>query len=133
MLPRLFLVILLGFPLLELLVSGIVAHYIGWWIVLWFVLATLLGMLLLRGRRFFLVGNLMAALQSGRSPMQALFASGRLMLAAILLIIPGVLSDLLALLILLWPGSRPHSPRSARTPDASQAAPGVIEGEFKRE
>ncbi len=133
MLPRLFLVILLGFPLLELLVSGIVAHYIGWWIVLWFVLATILGMLLLRGRRFFLVGNLMATLQSGRSPLQALFASGRLMLAAILLIIPGVLSDVLALLILLWPGRRRSSPRNTRTPEASSTSAAAIEGEFRRE
>lgn len=122
MLPRLFLVILLGFPLLELLVSSIVAYYIGWWLLLWFGVAALIGILLLRERQFFLVGNVMLALQRGESPLQALFASGRLMLAAVLLVLPGVLSDLLAVSILLWPRRR-----------LPPAANDVLEGEFKRE
>lgn len=123
MLPRLLLAILLGFPLLELLATLVLTHYIGWWILLWFALSALAGMLLLRGRRFFLVGNLMGALQRGGSPLQALFASGRLILAGILLIIPGVLSDVLALVILIWPARRAPP----------QPASDVIEGEFKRE
>ena len=101
MLPWLFFAILLGFPLLELWVAVLLAQKIGWWLLLWFIATTLLGVTLIREERFAVVGRVMGALQQGQDPFQAIFTSGRLMLAGLLLILPGVVSDGIALLILI--------------------------------
>ena len=124
MLPWLFFAILLGFPLLELWVAVLLAQKIGWWLLLWFIATTLLGVTLIREERFAIVGRVMGALQQGQDPFQAIFTSGRLMLAGLLFILPGVVSDVIALLILIWPR---REPRPAGKPTD------VIEGEYRRE
>ena len=125
MLPWLFFAILLGFPLLELGVALLLAQKIGWWLLLWFIATTLLGMTLMRGARFALVGSVMSALQQGQDPFRAIFSAGRYMLAGFLLILPGVISDVIALLILIWPRRVPRSTAKKRTD--------IIEGEYRRE
>jgi UPF0716 protein FxsA len=125
MLPWLFFAILLGFPLLELGVALLLAQKIGWWLLLWFIATTLLGMTLMRGARFALVGRVMGALQQGQDPFRAIFSAGRYILAGVLLILPGVISDVIALLILIWPRRAPKAPAKKRTD--------VIEGEYRRE
>ena len=124
MLPWLFFAILLGFPLLELWVAVLLAHKIGWWLLLWFISTTLLGVVLIREERFAVVGRVMGALQQGQDPFQAVLTSGRLMLAGLLLILPGVVSDVIGLLILIWP---------RRAPSAAIKRSDVIEGEYRRE
>ena len=124
MLPWLFFAILLGFPLLELWVAVLLAHKIGWWLLLWFISTTLLGVSLIREERFAVVGRVMGALQQGQDPFQAVLTSGRLMLAGLLLILPGVVSDVIGLLILIWP---------RRAPRATTKRTDVIEGEYRRE
>lgn len=127
MAPWLLLAILLGFPLLELWVAVLVAQKIGWWLLLWLIGAVLLGANLIRGQQFALIGNVMRAAQQGGDPFQAIFASGRILLAGLLLIFPGLVSDGLALLLLLiWP--RRRQPAAANPGDSD-----VIEGEFRRE
>lgn len=63
------------------------------------------------------------AAQQGGDPFQAIFASGRILLAGLLFIFPGV--DLMdwRFYYLIWP--RPHMPP---TPESD-----VIEGEYRRE
>lgn len=123
---RIFLIplILLGFPTLEVLVMVLVAQKIGWWLLVWLLVAFVAGLLLMREEQFAAQGRLIAALAAGRDPWQALLASGRVMLAGLLLAFPGLVSDLLAVGVLLWPQ------RKARAPGR---APDVIEGEFRRE
>lgn len=124
MLPWLFFAILLGFPLLELWVAVLLAQKIGWWLLLWFIATTLLGVILIREERFAVVWRVMGALQQGQDPFQAIFTSGRLMLAGLLFILPGAVSDVIALLILIWP---------RRTPRPTRKPTDVIEGEYRRE
>lgn len=123
---RIFLIplILLGFPTLEVLVMVLVAQKIGWWLLVWLLVAFVAGLLLMREEQFAAPGRLIAALAAGRDPWHALFASGRVMLAGLLLAFPGLVSDLLAVLVLLWPQRKTRAP--GRTLD-------VIEGEFRRE
>ncbi len=122
MTPWLLLAILLGFPLLELWVAVLVAQEIGWWLLLWLLGSTILGITLIRKQQFALLGHLMRATQQN-GDFQAIFASGRILLAGLLFIFPGIVSDGLALLILIWPRRR-----APQTPDSD-----VIEGEFRRE
>jgi UPF0716 protein FxsA len=123
MAPWLFLAILLGFPLLELWVAVLVAQKIGWWLLLWLIGSVIFGATLIREQQFALLGHVMRAAQQGGDPFQAIFASGRILLAGLLFIFPGVVSDGLALLLLIWP-----RPRVPPTPESN-----VIEGEYRRE
>lgn len=115
--------ILLGFPLLELWVAVLVAREIGWWLLVWLLADIAVGITLIREERFAVFGRVMSAMQQGGDPARAVLASGRLMLAGVLLILPGLISDAFAVLILIWPRRRvPTAPPSD-----------IIEGEFKRE
>ena len=123
MAPWLFLAILLGFPLLEFWVAVLVAQKIGWWLLVWLIGSVILGATLIREQQFALLGHVMRAAQQGGDPFQAIFASGRILLAGLLFIFPGVVSDGLALLLLIWP--RPQIPP---TPESD-----IIDGEYRRE
>jgi len=123
MIPWLFLAILLGFPLLELWAAVLVAQKIGWWLLAWLVGAAFIGVTLIREEQFAIVGRLMSAVQQGQDPFRAIFTSGRLMLAGLLLIFPGVISDLFALILLIWPRGKIKPVQQSD----------VIEGEFRRE
>lgn len=123
MAPWLFLAILLGFPLLEFWVAILVAQKIGWWLLVWLIGSVIFGATLIREQQFALLGHVMRAAQQGGDPFQAIFASGRILLAGLLFIFPGVVSDGLAFLLLIWP-----RPRVPVAPESD-----VIEGEFRRE
>lgn len=122
-LPRLFFLILLGFPIVELWVAVLVAQEIGWWLLLWLIVSALLGFKLIREQQFAVFGRVMGAFQRGEDPFPAIFTSGRMLLAGLLLIFPGVVSDGLALILMLWPGSRVQP----------MPASDIIEGEYRRE
>lgn len=120
--------ILLGFPLLEVLVLVRLGESLGWWVLAWVVLAACAGVALIKEARFALVARLAAGLAQGRFAIAALTDSARTVLAALFLIFPGVVSDLIALTLLLLPG-----PRVAVEAGARRAPQGtLIEGEFRR-
>jgi UPF0716 protein FxsA len=120
--------ILLGFPLLEAVVLVRLSETMGWWILAWVVLAAVAGMALIKEARFALVARLAAGLAHGRFSIVALTDSARTVLAGILLIFPGVVSDLIALTLLLLPGPRVVVESAARRPRRGA----FIEGEFRR-
>lgn len=124
----LLLAILLGFPVLEfgLLVRLTDAH--GWWVFAWVVLAACAGIALIKEARFALVARLAASLAQGRFSIAALVDSARTVIAGLFLIFPGVISDLIALTLLLLP-----SPRGLAEPAVVRAgSPNTLDGEFRR-
>ena len=124
----LLIVALLGFPLAEAMVLVRLSAVAGWWTLAWVVVAALAGVALIKEARFAMVARLAAGLAHGRFSIAALTDSARTVLAGLLLIFPGVISDLLALAVLLLP-----SPRVALEPAARRATHGtLIEGEFRR-
>jgi UPF0716 protein FxsA len=124
----LLIVALLGFPFLEAVVLVRLSQSLGWWVLAWMVLAALAGMALIKEARFAMVARLAAGLAQGRFPIVALTDSARTVLAGLLLIFPGVVSDLIALTLLLIPGPRVAAePKVRRTPHGT-----LIEGEFRR-
>ncbi len=114
---------LLGFPVLEMFLLAKIGHYIGWWLAVWLVLSVMIGMALIKEARFALVRELAAAINSGGSNLPALLGSGRILIAGFLFIFPGVISDFLALALILFPHDRVAPARANR----------VIDGEFRRE
>ena len=121
--------ILLGFPLLEALVLVRLADTLGWWVLAWVVLAACAGMALIKEARFAMLARLAAGLAHGRFSIVALTDSIRTVVAGFFLIFPGVVSDLLALTLLLWPGPRVVSEVASRR---TLARGTFIEGEFRR-
>src|SRR5512140_3685434 len=119
--------ILLGFPLLEAVVLVRLTQTLGWWMLVWVVLAACAGMALIKEARFALVARLAAGVAQGRFSITALTDSARTVLAGLLLIFPGVISDVIALMLLLLPSSRAMNEITRQPPER-----GFIEGEFRR-
>ena len=125
---RLFLfAILLGFPVLEAVVLVRLSQTLGWWVLAWMVLAAVAGMALIKEARLSLVARLAAGFAQGRFSIVALTDSARTVLAGFLLIYPGVVSDLIALTLLLLPG-----PRFVETTARRERRGTFIEGDFRR-
>lgn len=142
--PGWFVLLLLSFPVLEAIGIFWVANAIGAWVLLWLIAAAVAGVLLIRFERIAWGARLLFSLQSGAHPLAALFASGRMLLAGGLLVFPGFFSDVIALILLLMPGtwnrSRPGTPRAANDDGpappwgtGANATPETIDGEFRRE
>jgi UPF0716 protein FxsA len=97
------LLIVLAFPVIDVLATLRFARWTGVPVLAWMLVSTAAGLLLLRHERLGFRARTLAALRGDRPLMRGLFDSGRKVLAALLLILPGVLSDLIALLLLLLP------------------------------
>ena len=124
----LLMMILLGFPLLEVVVLVRLSETLGWWILAWVVLAACAGMALIKEARFAMLARLASGLAQGSFSIVALTDSARTVLAGLLLIFPGVVSDLIAITLLLLPRSRFIADSTARR----EAGGELIEGEFRR-
>lgn len=120
--------ILLGFPLLEAVVLVRLSETMGWWVLAWVVLAACAGVALIKEARFALVARLAAGVAQGRFAVAALTDSARTVLAGFFLIFPGVVSDLIALTLLLLPDTRGVPEAAVR----SRRHGTLIEGEFRR-
>jgi UPF0716 protein FxsA len=122
----LILAILLAFPVLEGWLLFRLGERFGWWVIVWLVLMVVCGAALIRMEKLVWALRIAGSLREQRSPIGALLASVRSVVAGLLLIFPGVITDVLAVLLLVWPLPK------GRPPDG-EAPPGVIEGEYRRE
>ena len=120
--------ILLGFPLLEAVVLVRLTETLGWWMLAWVVLAACAGIALIKEARFAMLARLAAGLAQGRFSIAAFTDSARTVVAGFLLVFPGVVSDLVALTLLLWPGPR----MVTETVSRRRSGATLIEGEFRR-
>ena len=120
----LIMLILLGFPALEIYVLAKLAGTVGWWLLPWLLSSAIVGGWLVREAGAMLPLRLLGALQSGHSLSFSLLIGFRTVLAGVLLIFPGVISDFLALILLLLPHPKVTLPTAANDD--------VIDGEWKR-
>ena len=128
--------ILLAFPFAELFLLIDLAHRYGWWLLLYLVVVGLLGLQLIKGEKLLLTVKMMQSVTSGGNPIKTILGSARNMVAGVLLIIPGVISDVIAVILLLIPiGSKANTvgatnqqqPQYQRQKAANDD---VIEGEY---
>lgn len=128
------LLILLAFPVLEIWLLVELGDRYGWWVLAYLLIVAVLGWRLILDERQLLAGRMMQTLSMGGTPARAMFMSIKNLVAGILLIIPGVVTDALAAILLLLPAAEPAaggaSPRYSRTAAANDD---IIEGEFRRE
>ena len=114
------LAILLALPIGDIYLSVRLTREFGPIVPVWLLLAAIVGIALLRSQRAALPARLLHGLTQGNQVGLALWATFREVIAALLLIFPGVVSDAIALGLLLMPPRR-------RIPDSS---PGVIDGDY---
>jgi UPF0716 protein FxsA len=97
------LLIVLSFPVLDVLATMRFARWTGIPTLAWLAASAVAGALLLRNERMSFRAKTLAALRGDQPLLRGLLDSGRRILAALLLILPGVISDVIALLLLLLP------------------------------
>jgi UPF0716 protein FxsA len=130
------LAILLAFPLADLYVTSRVARWAG--IPLWIFLSGsfLAGLLLLHNERIAFRTRTVAALHGEQSLLRGLLDSGRKVLAGFLLILPGLVTDVMALLLLALPLNIGRNfgpqPATAGRPSPSRGGYDAIDGEYRR-
>lgn len=95
--------IVLIFPILDVIATMRFARWTGIPMVALIVAPAIAGSLLLRHERIAFRAKTLAALRGDQPLLRGLLDSGRKVLAAILLIVPGIVSDLMALTLLLLP------------------------------
>ncbi|HEY2818005.1 MAG TPA: FxsA family protein [Casimicrobiaceae bacterium] len=126
------LAIVLVFPLVDIYVTARFARWSGIPLWVWLTASMIGGLWLMKNERLAFRSNVVAALHGEQSLLRELVDSGRKVLAGILLIVPGVLTDVLALLLLLLPINhgrlRPQPAAAGRGYSRGKA----IEGEYRR-
>ena len=140
--------ILLAFPFLEIFLLISLADEYGWWLLLYLIVIGFLGLQLIRGEKLLLTAKMMQSLTSGGNPVKTMLGSARNMVAGVLLIIPGIITDMIAVILLLIPIGKPNSnastnqqeqsinqpkyqqPDYQHQPNARAANDDVIEGEY---
>ncbi|MGD9806342.1 MAG: FxsA family protein [Hyphomicrobiaceae bacterium] len=154
------LIILIALPLIEIAVLIKAGQWVGFWPVLGVVIATfVLGSAILGRSGLSSAMKVREALARGEPPVGAMLDSAMVVVAAILLITPGLIADAIGLMLLIPPvrqvlahialrnaivvgtvktqrgrfdeDERPHPHSPDRPPGAGSDGP-VIEGEFER-
>ena len=125
--------ILLAFPLIELVGLIVLAGRIGGLaVLLWLIVSALAGLWILRNQRLGMLLTAWGALNAGgQMSLYQMLWPLRFMLAGVLLIFPGVFSDLIALVLLL-PLRGPDLGAGMGSEPPRAANDSVIEGEFSR-
>ena len=127
---RLFiLLILLAFPVIEIWLLVDLAQHYGWWLGLYLVLVTMLGWRLIQEEKQLFAGRMMQTLTQSPTPNLAILSGLKNLLAGVLLVIPGIITDLIAVVLLLIPSAKPVTMGE----QASATNDDVIEGEYTRE
>lgn len=126
------LLILLAFPVLELLVLIELADSFGWWVLAYLIIIGILGWRLIQDEKSLLAGRVMQTLSMGGTPAKAMFMSIKNLIAGVLLIVPGIITDAVAAVLLLIPApANTNGPAGYKNTRAANED--VIEGEFRRE
>ncbi|WP_284196744.1 FxsA family protein [Chitinimonas prasina] len=135
--------LLLGLPVLELVSSIWLASQIGWWLAFWLFASALIGVGILKSWRLTTAWAMVDGLRQGELPLGRLFWVGRTLIAALLFIFPGPVSDVIGLILILpWPGIRSVPMGAAAFGQTPFEQPGyrpdhsanssVFEGEYSR-
>lgn len=131
--------ILLAFPIAEIWLLIELADRYGWLLLLYLVGIGWLGLRLIREEKSSFSVRMMQNMASGGNPVKAIFGSARNIIAGVLLMLPGVITDIIAVSLLLIPIRNTQTLNDQTLNDQFRESPhqaandDVIEGEFRRE
>ena len=127
------LAIVLGFPAVDLYMTVRFARWTGVPVWAWLAMSVVAGLFLLRNERMAFRAKTAAAMHGEQPLLRGLLDSGRKVLAGALFLLPGILSDLIALVLLALPLNlgRDFAPRTAAAGQFGSRGK-AIDGEFRR-
>lgn len=131
--------ILLAFPIAEIWLLIELADRYGWLLLLYLVGIGWLGLRLIREEKSSFSVRMMQNMAAGGNPIKAIFGSARNIIAGVLLMLPGVITDIIAVSLLLIPIKNTQTLNDQPSNDQFRESPhqaandDVIEGEFRRE
>ena len=129
----LLLLILLAFPALDLYVTLRFAQWTGVPVWIWLGLSLLTGLLILQNERNAFRARTVAALHGQQLLLRGVVDSGRKVLAGVLLLIPGVVTDLMAIALLMLPINTGSTLRHGPAAAGNGAAPSrTFDGDYRR-
>ena len=123
----LFTILLLSFPIIEIWGIFKLSALYGWWFFLYMILVTYLGWRLIKEEKQLVFAKLMGSMSQGGNPIKAMIGRARNFFAGILFIIPGVVTDFFAIILLLIP----IKDKASQNIDPKEED--VIEGEYRRD
>lgn len=126
--------IVLAFPILDLLATIRFARWTGIPLWIWLAGGLVAGATLLRTERVAFRARTVAAMHGEASILRDMLDSGRKVLAAFLLMLPGILSDVMALLLLALPLNigRGEYARQAVGANRASTPRNVFDGDYRR-
>ena len=127
--------IVMAFPLLDLVVTARFARWSGVPMWMWLTGSAIAGLCVLTHERALFRDRTLAAFRGDQSLMRGLLDSGRRVLAGMLLIVPGVITDVIALVLLMLPINQrgalsPQPVPAGRTPYRRDRR--TLDGDFRR-
>ena len=124
--------IVLAFPVLDVIATIRFARWTGVPTAVWMLASAIAGVLLLRHESGGFRAKTLGALRGDQPLLRGLLDSGRKVLAALFLILPGVLSDVIALLLLLLPINLGRTFRPASLAIGTPFGD-TLDGEYRRD
>jgi UPF0716 family protein affecting phage T7 exclusion len=121
--------IVLAFPILDLVATARFARWTGVPAWAWLAGGLVAGIALLRSEGLAFRARMVAAMRGDVSILRGMLDSGRKVLAAFLFMLPGVVSDLFGLGLLMLPI---NVGRGLRAEHASALRGGAIDGDWRR-
>ena len=96
--------ILLGFPIAEIWLLFKLGQHYGGWLLLYLVVVSYLGLRLIREEKQTMREKMLQSIAStGGNPIKAMLGTARNFAAGVMLLIPGIMTDIIAVLLLLIP------------------------------
>ena len=127
------LAIVLAFPLADLYLTARVARWSGIPLWVWLGGSFVAGALLLNNERSEFRMKTVAALHGEQPVLRGLLDSGRRVLASLLLMLPGIASDIVALVLLALPLNVGHEPLAAGAGNSQRNSEfDAIDGDYRR-
>ena len=124
--------ILMLFPLVDVVVTARFARWSGVPMWMWLMASALAGLWVLANERVQFRARTLAAFRGDASLWRGLLDSGRRVLAGMLLIVPGILSDAIALLLLLFPINQRDDPQTVTAGRSSYRDRRALDGDYRR-
>ena len=122
--------IVMLFPLLDLVVTARFARWSGVPMWMWLMGSAIAGLCVLTHERVQFRTRTLAAFRGDQSLMRGLLDSGRRVLAGMLLLVPGILTDVMALVLLLLPINQRGGFGDPQPVAAGR--PRTVEGNYRR-
>jgi len=133
-----FILLLISLPFFEIWGLIKLGGIYGWWFFLYIVIMSVLGWQLIQDEKTLVLTRIMTMMTQGGNLLGVLLGSAKNLLAGVLFLFPGVITDLFGFILLMIPiqnsinkGSPPFSENRKNASEANTSD--VIEGEYRRE